>query len=145
MATTLFNSLFRRAPQVPPPVKFPYTFKSNPYKAKRPWPPDFSQLSSKHQFRLERRYRRRTKLKWARPGWKKAVTLVQWGSIVAVGIYGVLFLEVTEGRERGVGEGQGERTRGRTVFDGVRKWYWAQMDEFRGTREVNGSQGRQSG
>lgn len=52
-----------------------------PYKAKRPWPPDMSKLSSKHQFRLERRYRRRAKLKYARPAWAKWTKLVQWGSI----------------------------------------------------------------
>ncbi len=137
MATALFNSLFRHAPPISTPNPFPYTHANNPYSAKKPWPPDFTHLSSKHQFRLERRYRRRTKLKWARPGWKKAVTLVQWGSIITVGVYGVLFLEVTEGRERGVGEGErvmGER-RGRTVFDGVREWWWGQVEGFRGARE----------
>lgn len=54
---------------------------SNPYKAKRPWPPNFSQLSQKHQFQLERRYRRRAKLKWARPGWMKFTKVAQWGTI----------------------------------------------------------------
>jgi len=55
---------------------------SNPYRAKRLWPPDFSKLTPKHQFRLERRYKRRVKLKWARPRWTKAVKLAQLGSIV---------------------------------------------------------------
>ena len=50
-----------------------------PYKARKPWPPDFSKLDPKYQFRLERRYRRRTKLKWARPKWVKGVKLAQWG------------------------------------------------------------------
>lgn len=53
----------------------------NPFKAKRKWPPDFSKLSEKHQFRLERKYRRRSKLKFARPRWMKATKLVQWGLI----------------------------------------------------------------
>ncbi|CUS14830.1 unnamed protein product [Tuber aestivum] len=51
------------------------------YKAKKPWPPDFSLLSQKHQFRLERRYRRRMKLKFARPRLQKAVKLAQGGII----------------------------------------------------------------
>src|SRR5204862_5784476 len=51
------------------------------YKAKRPWPPDMSKLPSKHQFRLERTYRRRAKLKYARPVWSKWTKLVQWGVI----------------------------------------------------------------
>lgn len=59
----------------------PYVY-TNPYKAKRLWPPDFSKLSPKHQFRLERRYKRRAKLKWERPRWTKAVKMVQMGSVV---------------------------------------------------------------
>lgn len=51
----------------------------NRYKARKPWPPDFSKLDTKYQFRLERRYRRRSKLKWTRPGWIKGVKLAQWG------------------------------------------------------------------
>lgn len=53
---------------------------TNPYKAQRTWPPDFSKMDPKHQFRLERRYRRRSKLAWTRPRWNKGVKLAQWGS-----------------------------------------------------------------
>lgn len=63
------------------PTKQAYDIYANPYKAKKLWPPDFSQLTQKHQFRLERRYRRRAKLKWARPGWTKATKLAQMGTI----------------------------------------------------------------
>ena len=48
------------------------------YKPKRQWPPDMSKLSPKHQFRLERKYRRRAALKYARPKFIKTVTLAQW-------------------------------------------------------------------
>lgn len=103
--TSLFAGLFRRAPQAAESaIKFPFSIETNPYRCKKTWPPDFTKLSEKHQFRLERRYRRRTKLKWARPGWTKGVKLVQWGSIIFVLTYGVLFLEVDEGK---------------TPFDGV--------------------------
>lgn len=58
----------------------PYAL-TNPYKAKRLWPPDFSKLPPKHQFRFERTYKRRSKLKWARPRWTKFVKLMQFSSI----------------------------------------------------------------
>lgn len=55
-----------------------------PYKPKRQWPPDMTKLSPKHQFRLERKYRRRAALKFARPKWTKGTKLVQWGVIGCV-------------------------------------------------------------
>ncbi|EEP80450.1 predicted protein [Uncinocarpus reesii 1704] len=70
---------------------------TSPYKAKRLWPPDMSKLSSKQQFRLERKYRRRAKLKWARPTWKKWTKLVQWTSIGFVLIYSDFFMELKDG------------------------------------------------
>ncbi|KAF4211288.1 hypothetical protein CNMCM8980_008372 [Aspergillus fumigatiaffinis] len=68
----------------------------SPYKPKRQWPPDMSKLSSKHQFRLERKYRRRAALKFARPKWVKATKLIQWGVIGFVLIYALLFMEWDE-------------------------------------------------
>ncbi|CAZ79871.1 unnamed protein product [Tuber melanosporum] len=68
------------------------------YKAKKPWPPDFSLLSQKHQFRLERRYRRRMKLKFARPRLHKAVNLAQGVIISAVLLWGVF---INDWGERG--------------------------------------------
>ena len=52
---------------------------NNPYKAQKQWPPDFTKIQPKHQFRLERRYRRRAKLKYARPQWMKITKLAQLG------------------------------------------------------------------
>jgi hypothetical protein len=75
---TMFPSIIRRTAQ----QKIPFDVYANPYKAKRLWPPDFSKISPKHQFRLERKYKRRAKLKWARPRWTKAVKIAQLGSIV---------------------------------------------------------------
>lgn len=54
----------------------------SPYKPKRQWPPDMSKLSPKHQLRLERKYRRRAALKYARPRWVKFTKLAQWGIII---------------------------------------------------------------
>ena len=53
----------------------------SPYQPKRQWPPDMTKLSPKHQFRLERKYRRRAALKYARPKWTKLTKLAQWGAI----------------------------------------------------------------
>ncbi|EAW10537.1 uncharacterized protein ACLA_050090 [Aspergillus clavatus NRRL 1] len=66
------------------------------YKPKRQWPPDMSKLSPKHQFRLERKYRRRAALKYARPKWMKMTKLAQWGIIGFVLIYALLFMEWDE-------------------------------------------------
>ncbi|KAH8146447.1 uncharacterized protein LAJ45_09393 [Morchella importuna] len=63
------------------------------YKPKRPWPPDFSLLTPKHQFSLERRYRRRAKLKWARPKLQKFVKSMQLGSSVLVIWYAVFWAD----------------------------------------------------
>ncbi|OCK88704.1 uncharacterized protein K441DRAFT_307307 [Cenococcum geophilum 1.58] len=101
----MFSTLIRRSAEAPKPL---FDFDANPYKAKRVWPPDFSKLSPKHQFRLERRYKRRAKLKWARPRWTKGVKLAQWGSGIFVLTYGVLFMDW--GRED-------------TPFRGIRDWY----------------------
>jgi len=127
MASSIFASLFRRAPQVPAnPIRFPYTWETNPYRCKRIWPPDFTKLSPKHQFRLERRYRRRQKLKWARPTWTNVTKIAQWSSILFVLVYGVLYLEIEEGRV--------------TPFDGIRRWYKKQIGEFQGERERHADQ-----
>ncbi|KKZ62525.1 hypothetical protein EMCG_03071 [[Emmonsia] crescens] len=74
----------------------PSTLYINPHRAKRTWPPDMSKLSSKQQFRLERKYRRRAKLKWARPTWTKWTKLVQWAIIGYVLIYCVMFMDLEE-------------------------------------------------
>ncbi|KAL4962809.1 uncharacterized protein BDV14DRAFT_177660 [Aspergillus stella-maris] len=88
------------APETEPEFPFEHTPSEggyySPYKPKRQWPPDMSKLSPKHQFRLERKYRRRAALKYARPKWVKATKLVQWGAIGFVLIYALLFMEWDE-------------------------------------------------
>ncbi|KAI0846634.1 hypothetical protein F5Y00DRAFT_243641 [Daldinia vernicosa] len=65
----------------------------SPYKPKKIWPPDFSKLSQKEQFRFERRYKRRVKLATARPRWDKFVKLAQLFSVTSLVIYSVLFMD----------------------------------------------------
>ncbi|KAH0283353.1 hypothetical protein M436DRAFT_51032 [Aureobasidium namibiae CBS 147.97] len=107
-----FQTLMRRAAALPK-----FDFARNPYKSKRTWPPDFTKLSQKHQFRLERRYRRRAKLKWARPTWTKFVKLATWGTISFVVVYGLLFMEIEEG----------------TVFGTIRDYYARATNDMFGT------------
>ncbi|MCJ1253939.1 hypothetical protein MMC24_001753 [Lignoscripta atroalba] len=105
----------------------PLNLQTNPYKAQRLWPPDFSKIDTKHQFRLERRYRRRAKLKWARPGWTKAVKLAQWGSGIFVLGYGVLYMDW------GTME---------TPFQGIRKWFHEQTASIWTTKSARPNLGR---
>ncbi|KAL7624575.1 hypothetical protein AAE478_006142 [Parahypoxylon ruwenzoriense] len=63
------------------------------YKLKKVWPPDFSKLSEKEQFRFERRYKRRVKLAMARPRWDKFVKLAQLFTLTSVLVYAILFME----------------------------------------------------
>lgn len=69
---------------------------TNSYKARKQWPPDFAKLSPKHQFRLERKYKRRAQLKWARPKLMVATKVAQWVAIGSVLVYGVLFMQWDE-------------------------------------------------
>jgi hypothetical protein len=94
---SLFQKLFGLAPpESTLTTTFPYNGKTNPYECKRTWPPDFTKLSHAHQFNLERRFRRRTKLKFARPGWTRGTKLLQWGLILGSVWYGILYMEVDD-------------------------------------------------
>lgn len=50
---------------------------SSRFRPKKIWPPDFSKLSAKEQFRFEKKYKRRVKLATARPRWDKYVKMAQ--------------------------------------------------------------------
>ncbi|KAF3071274.1 hypothetical protein GL218_00879 [Daldinia childiae] len=88
---------------------------NSPYKPKKIWPPDFSKLSQKEQFRFERRYKRRVKLATARPRWDKIVRLAQLFSVTSVLIYSVLFMDwQTENQP----------------FQGLRSKFWGVLGAF---------------
>ncbi|KAK4952236.1 hypothetical protein LTR66_013793 [Elasticomyces elasticus] len=120
---------------------------TNPYKAKRVWPPDFSKLSHKHQFRIERRYRRRAKLKWARPRWTKFVKLATWASMIFVGVYGVLFLDPGNGEKTPfdpVGGIREDIERGPSDSEQIRKWYRDTIDSVWSRRAPEQAQSPQA-
>lgn len=72
------------------------TMENNPYRANRPWPPNFEKLGQKHQFRLERKYRRRLRNASIRPNWIKGVKLLQYGACSGVVIFSVFFMDWTK-------------------------------------------------
>lgn len=78
-------SLFRN--KKPVPVVPPFDFDKNPYKAHAKWPPFFNEMTEREQFRLERKFRRRSKLKWARPVWNRNLQLIQWGTTIFLAGY----------------------------------------------------------
>ncbi|KAI5300620.1 hypothetical protein KEM55_006140, partial [Ascosphaera atra] len=84
-----------------PPPEAPSDSPPSPSVRRRKWPPDMSKLSPKQQFRLERKYRRRAKLKYARPTFTKVTKLLQYGMITFVVVYSVFFLELEEGMGHG--------------------------------------------
>ncbi|KAF2971479.1 hypothetical protein GQX73_g2171 [Xylaria multiplex] len=90
----------------PPPTAI---YANSRYKPKKVWPPDFSRLSQKEQFRFERRYKRRVKLATARPRWDKLVRLAQLGSVTFVLVYSVLFMDWNTEKQ---------------PFEGIRNSFW---------------------
>lgn len=117
----MLRTLVRRAAERP---RSAFDINNNPYKAKRVWPPDFSKLPPKHQFRLERKYRRRSQLKWARPRWNKFVKLAQWATISFVVVYGVLFMDWGEEFKSRSRDGNAQ------PFQGIRDWYRRTVDSI---------------
>jgi hypothetical protein len=89
--TAMFSRLFPKPG--PPPKRF--DFANNRFPAHTIWPPHFDDLSPKERFSLEKRFRRRSKLKWARPIWNRNLLLIQWASIVGVIWYGAFYMDWT--------------------------------------------------
>jgi hypothetical protein len=114
-------------PTIPILPSAPNVAPHNPFKSKKPWPPDFTQLSPLYQFHLERKYRRRTKLKYARPTWTKVTKLVQWGGVGFVLVYGVLFMDWGDWGKEGESKGKGEREE---PFREVRAWFRGVVEGF---------------
>jgi len=85
---------------------------TNPYRARKKWPPDFRDLDPQQQFHFEKVYRRRAALKWARPTWNKSIKILQQTLITFTLVYFIFICEPAHG------EG--------TPFDGVsflpREW-----------------------
>jgi hypothetical protein len=84
----LLARLLGRAPKSELP---PFNFTRNRYRAKKHWPPNLRELTEKQQFRFERKFKRRLRLKSIKPQWQKWTKIVQWSLIGFVIVHGVLF------------------------------------------------------
>ncbi|KAI0449010.1 hypothetical protein F5B21DRAFT_76436 [Xylaria acuta] len=120
----MFPTLIRRlatGPPVAPRLRNatrtapPGIYANSRYKPKKVWPPDFSKLSEKEQFRFERRYKRRVRLATARPRWDKFVRLAQLGSVTSVLVYTVLFMDWDTEKQ---------------PFEGIRSKFWGAIGVF---------------
>ncbi|KAI4862481.1 hypothetical protein F4820DRAFT_430520 [Hypoxylon rubiginosum] len=103
-------TIFRNVTAKPSPRAY-----IGPYKPKKVWPPDFSKLSEKEQFRFERRYKRRLLLATARPRWDKLIRMAQLFSVTSVLIYSVLFMDWQSEKQ---------------PFQGVRDKFWGAVGAF---------------
>lgn len=95
---TLVKSLFGWKPQTPAAKPAPFHIHNNPYRARKKWPPDFRTMHPKQQFHFEKTYRRRVKLKWARPTWTKWTKLLQHTLITFTIIYFVFICDPVHGQ-----------------------------------------------
>jgi hypothetical protein len=73
MASSSKDSLLKKAP---------LTVATNPYKARKVWPPNFKQLTVQQQLRFEKKYKRRIILASRAPRWVKFVKTAQLLTIV---------------------------------------------------------------
>ncbi|KAI0517305.1 hypothetical protein F5B22DRAFT_116472 [Xylaria bambusicola] len=112
LARAMFPTLVRRlatSPPSAPKLGNIVNARFSEYKPKKVWPPDFSKLSKKEQFRFEKRYKRRIRLATARPRWNKLVQLAQLGTVTFVVVYSILFMEWNSETQ---------------PFQGVRNTFW---------------------
>ncbi|KAF2460282.1 hypothetical protein BDY21DRAFT_160628 [Lineolata rhizophorae] len=106
MASSLLRQIFARfQAREPTPV---FDLENNPWKAKKKWPPDFSKLSHKQQFVLEKRFRRRAKIVYSCPRYQRFMTFFQWGTIISATAYMVLFMDWKDNDR---------------AFNSIRSWY----------------------
>ncbi len=74
----MFPTLIRRVAET---SRSQLTRGASPFKLKKVWPPDFTQLSHSDQLRFEKRYKRRLRLMGARPRWNQILRLTQLFSV----------------------------------------------------------------
>ncbi|KPM44269.1 hypothetical protein AK830_g2226 [Neonectria ditissima] len=93
----MFPTLFRRMAALPkPPILRrtpPLNVASNPYKARKVWPPNFKELTYQQQLRFEKKYKRRITLASRAPRWEKGVKFAQLVTIVAALVWILFFSE----------------------------------------------------
>mgnify|MGYP003624111699 CR=1 FL=1 len=114
----LFRRLFGRERSTLPP----FDFARNRFRQKKKWPPNLRELTERQQFRFERKFKRRIRLKSLRPVFNKWVKITQWSIISFIVVYGVLFHDFAK-------DPMNPRP-GEQPFKGVREKMWAWIGNF---------------
>ncbi|OAL56455.1 hypothetical protein IQ07DRAFT_496274 [Pyrenochaeta sp. DS3sAY3a] len=139
---SLWNRLLGRKENTLPP----FNFARNRFPAKKKWPPTLRNLTEKQQFRFERKFKRRHKLKNIRPTWDRWTKILQWSMISTILVYGVLFHDY---RQDPWNPKPGEQ-----VFEDFRGWFFGLFGNFythselsmkgeaRGSRRVESTPGQ---
>jgi hypothetical protein len=117
-AMGFFNRLLGRKQTVLPP----FNHARNRFRAKKIWPPNLHEMTEKQQFRFERKFKRRTKLKSIKPMWNKWTKIVQWSIISFIVVHGVLFYDFAN-------DPMNPR-KGEQPFQGLRDKMWAILGNF---------------
>ena len=99
----------------------PFDFSRIRYRAKKQWPPNLRELTERQQFRFERKFKRRLRLKSIKPMWQKWTKILQWSLIGFVVVYGVFFHDFANDK---LNPRPGEQP-----FKGLRAWMksWTDM------------------
>jgi hypothetical protein len=118
MVLGFFGRLFGRQRSTLPP----FDFARNRFYMRKKWPPNLRELTEKQQFRFERKFKRRIKMKAVRPGWNKGVTVATWSIISFIVVYGVLFHDFAK-------DPMNPRP-GEQPFLRLRGWMWDKLGNF---------------
>lgn len=100
----------------------PFDFARNRFLRRKQWPPNFTTLTEKQQFRFERKFKRRIKMKAVSETWNRRVTIVIWSLISFVVVYGVLFHDFAK-------DPMNPRP-GEQPFVRLRGWMWNKLGSF---------------
>jgi hypothetical protein len=133
----LIQRLLGRQPKTQLP---PFNFARNRYPAKKKWPPNLKELTERQQFRFERKYKRRLRMKSLRPVWNKWVTIVQWTLIGGISVYSILFHDFAQDP---MNPRPGEQPfKGlRNYLKGLTKGFWTHtMEEVEETASTKGEE-----
>ncbi|KAF2105348.1 hypothetical protein BDV96DRAFT_509506 [Lophiotrema nucula] len=116
-----FRNIVRRILGRPPPNQaLPFDFARNRFRAKKKWPPNLHELTERQQFRIERKFKRRSLLKSQRPVWNKWVKIVQWNLIGGITVWTLFFADF---RKDKMNPRPGEQP-----FEGLRNWVKDKFD-----------------
>ena len=92
----------------------PFNFKRLRFPSKTRWPPQLHELTDHQQFRFERKFKRRLRMKAVDENWNNNVKVATWGIISSVVIYTVFIHDFVKDPNNPKPD--------ELVFEGVRGW-----------------------